>query len=98
MTNGYPLSAAIGRKNIMEASQEIFISSTFYTERVAFAATIKSIELYEKYRVWKKQIAYGKQIKKGGRNSHRNTVLRSLWGIDITGKRYKKQIGGVGLT
>ena len=65
MTNGYPLSAIVGRKEIMEASQGTFISSTFYTERVAFAAALKNIELYEKYRVWEKQIEYGQLIQTG---------------------------------
>ena len=65
MTNGYPLSAIIGRKDVMEASQGTFISSTFYTERVAFAAALKNIELYEKYKVWEKQAEYGKRVQKG---------------------------------
>ncbi len=65
MTNGYPLSAIIGKKAVMEASQGTFISSTFYTERVAFAAALKNIELYENNRVWEKQIEYGKAVKNG---------------------------------
>ena len=65
MTNGYPLSAIVGKKDIMEAAQGTFISSTFYTERIAFAATLKSIELYQKYRVWEKQIAYGEIVQDG---------------------------------
>ena len=65
LTNGYPLSAIVGRKDVMEASQGTFISSTFYTERVAFAATLKNIELYEKYKVWEKQIHYGELIQEG---------------------------------
>lgn len=65
MTNGYPLSAVIGRKEVMEASQGTFISSTFYTERIAFAAALKNIELYEKYRVWEKQEEYGALIQNG---------------------------------
>lgn len=65
MTNGYPLSAIVGRKEVMEASQGTFISSTFYTERVAFAAALKNIESYEKYRVWEKQTEYGQLIQTG---------------------------------
>lgn len=65
MTNGYPLSAIIGRKDVMEAAQGTFISSTFYTERVALAAALKNVQLYQKYRVWEKQIAYGEQVQKG---------------------------------
>ena len=51
MTNGYPLSAIIGKKEVMEAAQSTFISSTFFTERIGFAATLRSIECYEKYNV-----------------------------------------------
>lgn len=65
MTNGYPLTAIIGRRNIMDAAQGTFISSTFYTERVAFAATLKSIEVYERERVWEKQSEYGKLVQDG---------------------------------
>ena len=65
MTNGYPLSAVIGKKEIMEASQDTFISSTFFTERVAFAATLKNLEVYERERVWEKQIYYGGLVKEG---------------------------------
>ena len=65
MTNGYPLTAIIGRRNVMDAAQGTFISSTFYTEWVAFAATLKSIEVYERERVWEKQSAYGKLVQDG---------------------------------
>ena len=65
MTNGYPLSAVVGRREIMEAAQGTFISSTFYTERIAFAATRKNIELYQKYRVWEKQDEYGRMVQAG---------------------------------
>lgn len=76
MTNGYPLSAVIGRKEVMEASQGTFISSTFYTERVAFAAALKNIELYQKYRVWEKQIAYGDMVQKGWKECAEHNGLR----------------------
>ena len=65
MTNGYPLTAIIGRRNVMDAAQGTFISSTFYTERVAFAATLKSIEVYERERVWEKQSEYGRLVQDG---------------------------------
>lgn len=65
MTNGYPVSAIIGRKDIMEAAQETFISSTFWTERIALAAAIKSIECYEKYGVDKIQEHVGQRVKDG---------------------------------
>ena len=67
MTNGYPLTAIVGKREVMDAAQGTFISSTFYTERIAFAATLKSIEVYEREKVWEKQSAYGKLIQDGWR-------------------------------
>ena len=51
MTNGYPLTTAIGKEKYMQAAQSTFISSTFWTERIAYAATLKSMELFERYDV-----------------------------------------------
>lgn len=63
MTNGYPLSVIVGREHIMQAAQDTFISSTFYTERVGLAATLKNIEIYERDEVWKHQISIGAAVK-----------------------------------
>ena len=76
LTNGYPLSAIIGRKEVMEASQGTFISSTFYTERIAFAATLKNIELYQKYKVWEKQIEYGEMVQNGWKEKAEKNGLK----------------------
>lgn len=65
MTNGYPVSAVIGRKDVMEAAQETFISSTFWTERIALAAAVKAIECYQKYQVAEHQSRIGKYVKEG---------------------------------
>ena len=67
MTNGYPLTAIVGKREVMDAAQGTFISSTFYTERIALAATLKSIEVYEREKVWEKQSAYGKLVQDGWR-------------------------------
>lgn len=82
MTNGYPLSAVVGRKEVMEAAQGTFISSTFFTERVALAATLKNIELYQKYRVWEKQIAYGEMVQEGWKKmAEKNDLEIEIGGI-----------------
>jgi glutamate-1-semialdehyde aminotransferase len=67
MTNGYPLSAVIGRKEVMQAAQDTFISSTFWTERIAFAAAVKSIECYRKYKVCEVQHHVGEKVAMGWR-------------------------------
>ena len=83
MTNGYPLSAVIGRKQIMDAAQDTFISSTFYTERVAFAATCKAVDVFLRDRVWEKLIAYGKHVKEGWTEAANHAGLQiTVGGID----------------
>lgn len=63
MTNGYPVSAVIGRDDVMQAAQGTFISSTFWTERIALAAAVKSMECYEKYNVTIHQEYVGNKVK-----------------------------------
>jgi glutamate-1-semialdehyde aminotransferase len=43
MSNGFPMAAIVGKKNIMDAAQESFISSTYWTEKVGFAAALATI-------------------------------------------------------
>ena len=45
--NGYPISAIIGKKDIMQVAQETFISSTMWTDRLGFIAakvTLKKLK------------------------------------------------------
>lgn len=65
MTNGYPVSAIIGKREVMQAAQDTFISSTFWTERVALAAAVKAIDCYQKYGVDKVQAHVGQAAKDG---------------------------------
>ncbi len=44
MSNGYPLGAIIGKKNIMQAAQDTFISSTYWTERIGSVAGLATIQ------------------------------------------------------
>ena len=63
--NGYPISAIIGTKDVMDYAQSTFISSTFWTERVGFCAALATIDKMEEKRVPEKLIEYGKLINKG---------------------------------
>ena len=64
-TNGYPVSAIVGKRDVMEAAQETFISSTFWTERIALAAALESIRCYQKYKVDEVQSRVGGRVKEG---------------------------------
>lgn len=50
--NGYAITAAIGRRSIMEAAQSTFISSTFWTERIGPAAALKALDVMEREKSW----------------------------------------------
>lgn len=60
--NGYAISAVIGRREIMEAAQSTFISSTFWTERIGPAAALKTLEVMERERSWERITKTGRDI------------------------------------
>jgi glutamate-1-semialdehyde 2,1-aminomutase len=64
--NGYAITAIIGRREIMEAAQSTFISSTFWTERIGPVAALKTLEVMDRIRSWD-------VITKNGR------VIRDRW-------------------
>lgn len=49
--NGHPISAILGKKDVMEAAQDTFISSSYWTERVGFVAALEVIDQFEKSNV-----------------------------------------------
>lgn len=61
--NGYAVTAIIGRREIMEAAQMTFISSTFWTERIGSAAGLKTLEVMERLRSWDTITQTGLQIR-----------------------------------
>ncbi|MBH09559.1 MAG: glutamate-1-semialdehyde aminotransferase [Candidatus Marinimicrobia bacterium] len=64
MGNGYAITAVIGRRDVMEAAQDTFISSTFWTERIGSAAGIKTLEIMEREKSWERITKIGKEINK----------------------------------
>lgn len=49
--NGFPISAIMGNKDIMNAVQDSFISSSYWTERTGYVAGLKVIEVFEKMKI-----------------------------------------------
>lgn len=64
MGNGYAITATIGRREIMEAAQTSFISSTFWTERIGPTAALKTLEVMQRVRSWETITATGRTIAK----------------------------------
>jgi len=63
--NGFPIAAIIGRRSVMEAAQNTFISSTMWTERIGFVAGLTTIQKMEKWPVQSDMIHYGELINAG---------------------------------
>tara|TARA_B100000989_G_scaffold94021_1_gene68340 strand:- start:11617 stop:12924 length:1308 start_codon:yes stop_codon:yes gene_type:complete len=63
--NGYPISAIIGKKKIMQIAQDTFISSTMWTDRLGFLAAKTTLHKLKKYKINKTLSDYGVKIKNG---------------------------------
>jgi len=51
ISNGYPMGAIIGNKEVMDVAQDSFISSTYWTERIGPAAAIATIKKMKREKV-----------------------------------------------
>ena len=82
MGNGYAISAVIGRREIMEASQSTFISSTFWTERIGPSAALKTLEVMEREQSWKQITKTGLKIREYWQKlADRHKIKISHWGL-----------------
>jgi glutamate-1-semialdehyde-2,1-aminomutase len=63
MANGYPISAVVGRREVMSAVEsKVFISSTFFPNSLEMVAALKTIEILERERVPDKLWARGQKL------------------------------------
>ena len=81
MGNGYAVTAVIGKKEVMEAAQTTFISSTFWTERIGSVAALKTLEVMQEVKSWEILPRLGSSIKKNLLDLARSHNL----GIEISG-------------
>lgn len=80
--NGYAITGVIGRREVMEAAQSTFISSTFWTERIGPSAALKSLEVMERTRSWEQVTARGVRIMEGWRDlAERHGIGLSVSGL-----------------
>lgn len=76
--NGYAITASVGRREIMEAAQTTFISSTFWTERIGPTAALKTLEVMQRTESWRQITETGRDI------TARWQALAERYGISIT--------------
>ncbi len=65
MSNGFPMAAIIGKRDVMQAAQESFISSTYWTDSTGPAAAIATLKKMKKMNVPKKIHEAGMRVRKG---------------------------------
>lgn len=75
ISNGYPMGVVIGKGRFMDAAQDSFISSTYWTERIGPAAAIATINKFRKNDVSAHLMKCGKQIQEGWNLSARKHGL-----------------------
>ena len=81
--NGYPISAIIGKKEIMQIAQDTFISSTMWTDRLGFIAANTTLKKLKKFNINKKISSYGLKIKRGWlKLAKKNNIKISISGQD----------------
>ena len=65
MSNGFPMAAIIGKRDIMEKAQDTFVSSTYWTERIGPVAALATIRKMKNNAVPEHLIRVGKKIREG---------------------------------
>lgn len=80
--NGYAITATIGRREIMEAAQTSFISSTFWTERIGPTAALKTLQVMEREKSWETITLTGKVIQERWKQlAQKNEIPISVSGL-----------------
>ena len=91
--NGYAITGTIGRREIMEAAQSTFISSTFWTERIGPTAALTTLKVMEHIQSWDTITQTGLSIRKGWQQLADNHSLKiDHWGLPaVTGFTFRSQ-------
>ncbi len=80
LANGYPLSAVVGKKEIMREMEEIFFSGTFGGELLSLAAAKVVLEMHKKRNVSSQLVSIGEKlttkVEEIIRDCHIENVLR----------------------
>jgi glutamate-1-semialdehyde 2,1-aminomutase len=80
--NGYAITATIGKREVMEAAQTTFISSTFWTERIGPTAALKTLEVMGRIKSWETITQTGLSIRQGWQKlADKHGLSISHWGL-----------------
>ena len=80
--NGYPITAIIGKKNIMEMSEDTFISSTFWSDRIGPVAALATLKEMQRTKSWniisKKGLLIKKKLKEIAKKNNLEINFKGL--------------------
>ncbi len=79
--NGYPISAILGRENVMSAAQDTFISSTAWTERVGSAAALATVRKHHLVDATAHLVRIGKRVMAAWTDAAKSAGI----GIELSG-------------
>ena len=60
--NGYAVTAVLGKREVMQAAEKSFISSTFWTERIGSSAALATLKAMDKEKSWEKITSTGESV------------------------------------
>jgi len=91
--NGYAITATIGKREVMEATQSTFISSTFWTERIGPTAAVATLKVMERIKSWEIITQTGLNIRDGWQNlANKYELDIEHWGLpSLTGFTFQSQ-------
>jgi glutamate-1-semialdehyde 2,1-aminomutase len=75
MSNGFAMSAVIGRRSVMESAQKTFISSAYFTERVGPSAALAAVSKFRRIDAGKTLMATGTRVQEGWKRAAERTGL-----------------------
>jgi glutamate-1-semialdehyde aminotransferase len=75
MSNGHPMAAIIGRREIMEGAQRSFISSTYWTDRTGPAAALATVRKMQRDHVPDRLAVVGEKVQAAWRTAAESAGL-----------------------
>jgi glutamate-1-semialdehyde 2,1-aminomutase len=86
ISNGFPMAAIIGKRDVMEVAQDTFISSTYWTDRIGPTAALATINKIKDNNITEHLISTGNKVKDLWRTmASKHDIEIEISGIDPLG-------------
>lgn len=75
ISNGFPMGVILGKKEVMDAAQDTFISSTYWTDRIGFVSSLATIKTLQENSIIEHLNDMGKKVQEGWSESAKKNNL-----------------------